>query len=122
MSRLTVFEVEMRAFQEGVIRRVRVPSQELDGNPDHDLERIFYYGQNDFQPVADRCSVSMGDVVRYNGQRWYCSMVGWQQLPEVKVKDTCDHCTSTNARWSVHDPLKLCPSCRKEYRGRQVKP
>lgn len=44
------------------------------------------------------------------------------QLEAKTVKDTCDHCTSTNARWSVRDPLKLCPSCRKEYRGRQVSP
>lgn len=27
------------------------------------LELVFYYGQNDFQPVADRCSVSTGDVI-----------------------------------------------------------
>jgi hypothetical protein len=74
------FEVEMLAFQGGLIRRVRVPEDELDGVPAHDLERIFYWGQNDFQPVAERCSVSMGDVVRYNGDRWLCAMVGFQKL------------------------------------------
>ena len=79
------FEVEMVAFQKGVIRAVRVPKDELDGNPTHDLERIFYWGQNDFQPVAGRCSVSMGDIVRYNGQRWLCAMVGFEHLAGEKV-------------------------------------
>jgi hypothetical protein len=72
------FEVEMHAFQSGAIRVVRVPLDELDGIPEHDLERIFHWGQNDFQPTVDRCSVSMGDVVRYNGDRWVCEMVGWK--------------------------------------------
>lgn len=35
------------------------------------------------------------------------------------VKDTCDHCTSTNARWSVRDELKLCAQCRMEHRQQQ---
>lgn len=86
MSKQVTFEVEMLAFQNGVIRKVRVPAHELDGTPAHDLERIFYYGQNDFQPVADRCSVSMGDVVRYKGQRWSCEMVGFKQLGEKTTK------------------------------------
>jgi len=74
------FEVELNAFQDGVIRIVRVPQDQLDGDPMHDLEQIFYWGQNDFQPVKDRCSVSMGDVVRYRDERWLCAMVGFQKV------------------------------------------
>ena len=103
---ITVFEVEMRAFQEGVIRKVLVPTKELNGDPHHDLERVFYYGQNDFQPVADRCSVSMGDVVRYKGQRWYCSMVGWQQLPNQTYEANVGNVASGKV-----SPFSECPSC-----------
>jgi hypothetical protein len=74
------FEVEMHAFQNGIIRIVRVPLDELDGIPAHDLERIFYWGQNDFQNVAGRCSVSVGDVVRINGDRWRVDLTGWTKV------------------------------------------
>jgi hypothetical protein len=59
-----IFEVEMNAFMDGKIREVNVPDQELAPN-DHiqNLEKVFYYGQNDFQPVADRCSVSVGGTL-----------------------------------------------------------
>lgn len=74
------FEVEMRAFQAGVIREVRVPASELTGEPMHDLERVFYWGQNDFEPVPRRCSVSCGDVVRYDGKRWEVMPCGFKQI------------------------------------------
>jgi len=79
---LTEFQVELLAFQKGVIRYVYVPTEELDGVAEHDLERVFYWGQNDFQPMHRRCSVSMGDVARYKGQRWLCAMLGWELIKE----------------------------------------
>jgi hypothetical protein len=79
---LTKFEVEMHAFQKGIIRYVYVPSKDLNGDAERDLEHVFYWGQNDFQPMRRRCSVSMGDIARYNGQRWLCAMVGWELIQE----------------------------------------
>ena len=79
------FEVEMRAFQAGVIRPVRVPSRELTGEMVHDLERVFYWGQNDFQPVAGRCSVSCGDVIRFDGNRFWVAPMGFEQLVEGEL-------------------------------------
>lgn len=75
------FEVEMNAFQDGVIREVQVPKEELAPNDiDQNLEKIFYYGQNDFQPVEGRCSVSMGDVIRFNGSRYEVAMFGFEEV------------------------------------------
>ena len=84
-----IFEVQMLAFMDGEIRRVNVPDSEVTGNVPLDLERIFYYGQNHFQPVKGRCSVSVGDVVKVYGKDYICLNVGWalitpEQLNEYK--------------------------------------
>jgi hypothetical protein len=82
------FEVEMLAFSRGdpEIRIVKVPSSELNGIPEHDLERVFYWGQNDFQQVSRRCSVSMGDVVRMDGERWRVEMCGFVKIAPYVVQ------------------------------------
>jgi hypothetical protein len=49
------------------VRPVEVPAEELTGDVDRDLDVIFRYGQNDFQPVRGCCSVSVGDVIEYEG-------------------------------------------------------
>lgn len=75
------YEVEMQAFQDGVIREVNVPDDELKpGDEEHNLELIFKYGQNDFQPVRGRCSVSVDDVIRYEGKRFGVVGVGFKLL------------------------------------------
>jgi hypothetical protein len=74
------FEVELQMFQKGVIRMVDVPDQELTGNIEDDLDKIFYYGQNDFQPSSTRCSVSAGDIVRYHGIRYLIEPMGFKKL------------------------------------------
>jgi len=67
-----IFEVELWAFhhpeRDGPavrVRQVDVPDREVDaaGTVEAVLERVFYYGQNDFQPLP-LPSVSVGDVVR----------------------------------------------------------
>ena len=74
------FNVHMTAFMNGEIREVNVPDEELNGDVHDDLERIFYWGQNDFQPIKDRCSVSSGDVIDYNGQLYLILMAGFRKL------------------------------------------
>jgi len=74
------FEVEMRMFQHGVIREVDVPDVELNGKTKHDIEKIFYYGQNDIQNKKGRVSVSAGDVVRYKGKRYLIKFLGFEEI------------------------------------------
>ena len=68
MSEMEVV-VRMLANDHGETHRVvkitPAPSQEA---PDEEvLELVFRNGQNDFQPVAATCSVSVGDVIEYGG-------------------------------------------------------
>lgn len=74
-------EVEMNAFLNGEIRVVEVPDEEWAGLSDDPskLERIFFWGQNDFQPKPFP-SVSVGDVVRLGADRWIVEGVGWRKL------------------------------------------
>lgn len=76
-----VFEVEMWMFQKGKIRKVTVPDEELTGTT-KDLDRIYYWGQNDFQPDRKRVSVSAGDVIRFQGQRYLVKFLGYEKLKE----------------------------------------
>jgi len=74
------FTVELRAFQHGALRIVDVPDRLLTGNVDQDLEQIYYFGQNDFQNVPGRCSVSKDDVIQYNKLRYLVKGVGFQVI------------------------------------------
>ena len=77
---MTNFEVEMAAFDKGNIRIVQVPEKEVTGVTDRDLERIYHWGQNDFQPKMSP-SVSVGDVIRYEKKRYIVSTVGFSEIP-----------------------------------------
>jgi hypothetical protein len=74
------FEVELHMFQKGAIRIVDVPDEELTGNVAEDLQKVFYYGQNDFQNDPEHCSVSAGDVVRYHGTRYMIEPIGFEKV------------------------------------------
>jgi hypothetical protein len=90
---IVAIEVEMQAFVGGKIRTVGVPVAECVGQTtespfwrdlttDQKLDHIFYYGQNDFQPVANHRSVSVGDIVRLEGKRYRVDAVGFTEIPE----------------------------------------
>jgi hypothetical protein len=74
-------EVEMRAFMDGAIRVVNIPDEELGPDPTEMavLELVFKYGQNDFQP-QQMTSVSVGDVVRYDGRRFEVYSTGFKEV------------------------------------------
>lgn len=83
-----IVEVEMLAFgKPGEIRKVEIPSTRLceadirDGKVsiEEALDIVFELGQNDFQP-QEHPSVSMGDVVRMNNERYICCAIGWEKL------------------------------------------
>jgi hypothetical protein len=74
-------EVEMRAFMNGAIRVVDIPDAELGPEPTQVavLELAFKYGQNDFQPQR-MTSVSVGDVVRYDGRLFAVDFMGYKEV------------------------------------------
>ena len=74
--------IHMLAFyeaNENVVRNVEVPDHELVGDIDHDMEMIYYYGQNDTIP-QQMCSVSIGDVIEYNGKYWLVISFGFKEM------------------------------------------
>ncbi len=90
---IVAIEVEMQAFGGGRIRTVVITVAEgvgqttespfwRDLTTDQKLDHIFYYGQNDFQPVANHCSVSVGDIIRLEGKRYRVDAVGFSEVPE----------------------------------------
>jgi len=82
-----IYEVELWGFGSlGKIRQVDVPYElysDCKGNVEEELELVFKYGQNDFQPLPIR-SVSVDDVVRINvggnTQLWKVAGCGFEQL------------------------------------------
>lgn len=78
-----IFKVHMLAFREGDIRNVNVPDDEL--NQGNDLDRIFYHGQNDFQPLP-LPSVSVGDVIEYKDGLHMVNSIGFQQITQQQFE------------------------------------
>ena len=75
------YNVEMHAFKNGEIRKVRVPVDlSSDDDTHHNLELIYLYGQNDIQPVEDMYSVSVGDIINYNDEKYRVEMIGFKKL------------------------------------------
>lgn len=82
MSRVTrTFKVHMLAFANGDIREVYVPVSELS-SVEGNLEKVFHYGQNDFQPHPSLPSVSVGDVVEMDDEKYRVEPVGFSKLED----------------------------------------
>jgi len=74
-----IFEVEMRAFgNPGEVRKVNVPDDQITGT-ESDLNLIFQYGQNDFQP-QQHPSVSVGDVIRFGNRKVLVAPIGFENI------------------------------------------
>lgn len=74
------FNVRMTAFgKPNEVRTVTVPNTVLAHDPEHNLEQVFYYGQNDFQPMPHP-SVSMGDVIELNQKLFLCQAFGFKEI------------------------------------------
>lgn len=66
-------------------RKVTIPGEEV-GDPDNIeniLDLVFRYGQNEHQPQTVP-SVSVGDIIHYQGRRWRIEMVGFQELRIIR--------------------------------------
>lgn len=77
---MPTFDVELNFFMPGIIRKVNVPRKHLmHSTKRQQLDQIFRFGQNDFQP-QELPSVSMGDVIRFKGERYMVLSIGFKKL------------------------------------------
>jgi hypothetical protein len=86
------FEVELNMFLPGTIRVVTVPRSAIREHIKNKqtfeiLEKVFYYGQNDFQP-QELPSVSAGDVIRFKDERFMVLSLGFRKLKENEYINT----------------------------------
>jgi len=66
-KKYTIFQVKMSRFGDGKMRTVVVPTEELKGTVEADLNKIYHYGQNDFAILEQKLpSVSVGDIIQYD--------------------------------------------------------
>lgn len=73
-----VVKVHLLAFKNGEIRHVTIPDEEVT-SVERLLDLAFKYGQNDFQPQP-LPSVSVGDVVEYEGQYHVVCPCGFAEM------------------------------------------
>lgn len=75
----TVFETFLLATTEvGESRPVRVDEPSTD--PEQLLDQIFENGQNEFQPLPGKCSVSVGDVISLQDKLFMVAPVGFRLI------------------------------------------
>lgn len=84
--RTITFEVELNMFAQGVIREVEVPADDIEARMGTlaVLDHIWKWGQNELQPMSVP-SVSMGDVIRYDGRRWLITAEEYKELKEGDI-------------------------------------
>jgi len=76
--------VELWGFGDGKVREVNIP----DSTPhDYVLEEVFYWGQNDFQPVKGCYSVSVGDIICWNDKKIMVMAVGFEELSDTDYQE-----------------------------------
>jgi hypothetical protein len=80
-----IYKVHMLAFMDGEIREVVISDDFLPCHTKELLELIYRFGQNDFQPVENRCSVSIGDVAEIDGKFHICKSLGWEEISDTDL-------------------------------------
>lgn len=86
MTDSKIFKVEQMKWNKGKVREVSVPYSNLTGDVDYDLEKVFHYGQNDFQKQGTP-SVSMGDIIEWpNGDKYIVKDFGFEKLSDEQYK------------------------------------
>lgn len=83
MTRTIDVEVELHMFMDGIVRVVPVPYIDIATAPTLSalLDRVCFWGQNTVQPQEDRRSVSVGDIIRWEGKR-YLVRVGFERIDD----------------------------------------
>ena len=82
-------QVEMLAYhnEPNKTRGVDVGTYDPADGLDALLNKVFYYGQNDFQPIINCCSVSVGDVINFEGQKYLILPIGFQRMTPEEYKE-----------------------------------
>ena len=81
---MSIIKVRMEAFAKGKIREVEIPNDASFMSIENQLELVFHYGQNDFQP-KHMPSASVGDVILFEDTEYIIEAVGFKEL--------CKRCT-----------------------------
>ena len=80
-QRYTIFQVKMSRFGDGKMRTVVIPTEELKGTVEADLNKIYHYGQNDFAIVEQKLpSLSVGDIIQYDDALHIVRNTGFTKL------------------------------------------
>jgi hypothetical protein len=79
-----LIQAHLYAFGNGEVRPINVPDKEWVGTIEEKLERVFYWGQNDFQPLKFP-SLSVGDVVKVEGRNFLVKTCGFGELTEGEL-------------------------------------
>tara|TARA_R110001592_G_scaffold222901_1_gene478229 strand:+ start:11295 stop:11702 length:408 start_codon:yes stop_codon:yes gene_type:complete len=80
-QRYTIFQVKMSRFGDGEMRTVVIPTEELKGTVEADLNKIYHYGQNDFAIVEQKLpSISVGDIIQYDDALHIVRNTGFTKL------------------------------------------
>lgn len=80
------FNVFLTAFTNNQIRQVEVPDNEIKGDLNFILNRIFWWGQNEAQPQQN-CSVSAGDAIEYQGKLYLILMAGFREISNIQLEE-----------------------------------
>ena len=86
------------------VRVVEVPEELVSPSEDANLDHVFHYGQNSFQWVKGKRSVSMGDLIELDpGVFFVVQSIGFkeltaEQVAEYKAMHPADRCWSKFVR------------------------
>lgn len=103
MSNTTIIQVQQFRFNDGQYRNVEVPTSEITANIDDVLNLVYHYGQNMFQP-QDAPSVSVGDVINYDGKYFVVAGFGFTQIKSETyevLKRACSAACKKNSRYDM---------------------
>lgn len=103
MSNTTIIQVQQFRFNDGQYRNVEVPTSEITANIDDVLNLVYHYGQNMFQP-QEAPSVSVGDVINYDGKYFVVAGFGFTQIKSETyevLKRACNASCKNNSRYDL---------------------
>ena len=81
-----IVKARLYAFKDGQVREIDVPDREMFGPIERKLERVYYWGQNDFQP-RQLPSLSVGDVVELEDKFFLVNVAGFRELTAAEVEE-----------------------------------
>lgn len=99
----TIIQVQQFRFNDGQYRNVEVPTSEITECVNSVLDLVYHYGQNMFQP-QDSPSVSVGDVINYNGQYFVVADFGFTKIKSETyevLKRACNEACKKNSRYDL---------------------